>query len=122
MSERVILHGQRDVAAQMFQSTEFAVFIERIASPAAEGNDARQTSSSFEWREALEEFGGNVAVGTEKHRIGGGVENDRPSCGRERMNMFGKERNEGRVGHQGESLGRGGSQHRRLVIEEQEHA
>ncbi len=48
LGQRVILHGQRDVAAQQFECVEFAVFIERIAGTAAESDDSGQASSGFQ--------------------------------------------------------------------------
>ena len=48
LGERVILHGERDVAAQEFERVEFAVFIECVAGAAAEGDHAGETTCGFQ--------------------------------------------------------------------------
>src|SRR6266567_1971073 len=63
LRECMILHCQRDITAQHFQSVEFTVFVQRIAETAAKRNYASQASSGFQRRETLEEFGSDVAVG-----------------------------------------------------------
>ncbi len=100
----MILNGQRNVAAQQIECVEFAVFIERIPGTAAQGDHSRQSSSGFQRGEAFEEFGRDIAIGTQEHRIRGRIKNDRATRRGECMDMFGKERNEGGIGHQGESL------------------
>src|SRR5579864_1950802 len=67
LRQGVILDGESTVAAEQFERVEFAVFIERIAGTASEGDDASEAPRGFERREALEEFGRDVAVGTEEH-------------------------------------------------------
>ena len=121
LRERVILNRQRDVAAEQFERIEFAVFVERIAGSAAESDDSGKASSGFQGREALEQFRRDVAIRTQEDRVRGRVEHNGTARRGERVHMFGKERNEGGIGHQGESLCRGRGQHGRLVVEEQEH-
>ncbi len=118
----MILNGQRDVAAQQFQRVQFAVFIQRIAGTPAQGNHSGQAASGLQWSEAFEQFGRDIAVGTQEYRVRGRIENYRTTRRIERMNVFREERNEGRIWHQGESLCCGRGQHGGLVIEEQKRA
>ena len=122
LGQRVILNRERDVAAEQFEGVEFVVFVERIAGTASESDHSRQLSSRFQGSEAFEQFRCDVAVGTQEHRIGRRVQHDGTTRRSERMHMFGKERNEGGIRHQGESQRRGGGQHGGLVVEQQEHA
>jgi len=120
LRQRVILHGQGNVAAEQVERVEFAVFVKRVSGAAAQAHDSGQTASGFQRRKALEQFRRDVAVGTEEHGVRRRVENNGTARRRERVHMFGEERNEGGIGHQGESLSRRGGQHGGLVVEEKE--
>ena len=118
----MIMHGQRDVAAQQFHGVEFAVLIQRVAGTAAERYNACQPASGPQRRQALEQFRRDIAVGTQKNRIRGRVKNDWAARRSQRVHMFGEERNEGRVRHQGKPLSGCGREHGRLVVEQEERA
>ena len=122
LRQGMILNRQRNVAAQQLECVEFAVFIKSIAGTPAEGDDSGQAASGLQRGKTLEEFGRDVAIGTEKYRVRGRIENDGTTRGGKSMNMFRKERNEGGIWHQGKSLCRGRGQHGGLVIEEQKRA
>ena len=54
LGERVVLHGQRDIAAQQLESVEFAVFVEGVPLAAAKGYHSREAAAGLQRREALE--------------------------------------------------------------------
>jgi hypothetical protein len=85
----VILNRKRDVAAEQFKRIEFAVLVERLTRAAAEADDAGEAASGFEWSEALEEFGSDVAVRTKEDRVGRGIENDGSARRGESVYVFG---------------------------------
>ena len=114
----MILNRERNIGAEKIERIELAVFIERVAGTAAEGDHSCQTASSLQRSKALEQFRCDVAVGTDKDRIRGRVENDRSASRNQRVNVFGKERNEGGIRHQREAQRRRGRKHRGLVVEQ----
>src|ERR1700722_16694626 len=116
----MIVHGQCNVAAQQIEGIEFAVFVERIAGTASEGNDTGQFSRGAERSETLEKFWSDIAVRTQENRISGSVENDRAARRNERMHVLREERKKCRSGQKGESLRRRGGQQGGLVIEQKE--
>ena len=64
LGERMILHRQRDVTGEQFQSVEFTVFVKRVAGTAAEGDHSSETASGAQRSETLEQFRRDVAIGT----------------------------------------------------------
>jgi len=122
LRQGVILNRECDVAAEQLEGVEFAVFVERLAGTAAKADDTRKASSGFQWGEALEKFGSNVAVRTQKNRVGRRVENDGSARRGESVYVFRKERNEGGIRHEGKSQGGGGSQHGGFVAKQKQRA
>ncbi len=96
LRESVVLNGERDVAAEKFESVEFAVFVERVAGAAAQSDNSGQTSDCLQRGEALEQFRRDVAIGTQEHGIRGGIQHNGTARRGERVHVFRKERNEGR--------------------------
>src|SRR5208282_3222404 len=73
LAERVILNRQRHVVAQHFKSVERVFFVQGFAGLASRGDGPDQLSPDFQRANALEQFGSDIAVRTEKNIVGGTV-------------------------------------------------
>src|ERR1700687_5039251 len=104
LAERVILNGQRHVVAQHFKSVERLFFIQGFAGPASQGDYSGQLSPNFQRANALEQFGRDNAVRTQKDIVGGTVEQHRAGGRGQGVHVAGKQGNQGRFRQQRESL------------------
>src|SRR4029077_13659481 len=95
LRQGMILNRKRDEAAEQFKGVESATCVERFAGASAKSDDAAKTSSGFQRSEALEEFGSDVTVRTQEHRVGRRIENDGDARRGEGVYVFWEERNEG---------------------------
>src|SRR5580658_658072 len=104
LTESVILNGQGYVVAQHFKSIERIFFIQAFAGPASEDDRSDQLSPDFQWANALEQFGSDVAVRAEKDIVGGTVEQHRAGGRGQGVYVAGKQGNQRRLGQQREAL------------------
>ena len=104
LAEGVILNGQRHVVAQHFKSVERVFFVQCIAGPASQGDHSGKLSPNFQRADALEQFGCDIAVRTQKDVIGGAVELHRAGGRGQGVHVAGKQGNQRRLRQQRESL------------------
>src|SRR5208283_5535111 len=104
LAESVILNGQCHVVAKHFKSVERVFFVHRFAGAASQGDHSCQLSPHFQWANALEQFGRDIAVRTQKDIVGGTVEQYRAGGRCQGVHVAGKQGNQRRFRQQRESL------------------
>ncbi len=117
----MILHGDSHVVAQQFESIQFFGIVEGIAFPAAERDNSDQLAADFQRRDALEQFGRDVAIRTQKSFIGTGSQDDGAACRNQGMNVLWEQRDHSRLWHQGEAFAGNRCEQRGFIAETEEH-
>src|SRR5208337_2678843 len=104
LAESVVLNGQRHVVTQHFKRIERVFFVHCFALPAPQGDYADELSSNSQRANALEQFGRDITVRTEKDVRGGTVEQHRAGGRSQGVDMAGKQGNQRWLRQQRESL------------------
>lgn len=117
LAESVILDRQRHVVAQHLKGFERVFFVHRIAGAASEGDYSGEFAPDSKRADALEQFGRDISVRTQKDVGGGAVEQHRAAGSGQGVHMAGKQRDQRWFGKQGESLGIDRGQQRRPFAE-----
>src|SRR5579864_9286959 len=99
----MVLDGERHVIAQQPEKFEILGIVSTLVTMAAQRNHSHELSCDFQRDDAFEQLGSNVAVGAEEFVGVSAAENLRAVRGGERVNVFGEERNDRRIGEHGEA-------------------
>ena len=116
------MDGERDVVRQHADGFQVLGKVRVVAGAASESDHAHQASADPQRRDALEQFGRDVAVGTQVQlpRLAGDGDG-RLHIGK-RVHVLGKQRDHGLVGEVGEAPGGQRGHDRGLVAEKEERA